>query len=298
MQKRGDMLIYFTYNNISSKTYGIIAKSVNRPILPVLRRKELTVPGKHGVYCFGDETFDQRIIKVELKYVGTSFTELRTRARQIAYWLSGYSGNKNLIFSDEPDKYYIAKIYPEIGLQNLFCIGQCTVIFECKPFAYADLAEYDETILYDTGELYDSGLIYPNARTVYDWTFLAPFFNVRNGDSREWCGFPWSYNPHMTSLYNHATIETPFTITIYGEVENPRIYQETTSAEFTISANMTAGSTMIIDSDSMTVTLNGTNYLHKMTGDFLNLEIGANGFFFYGTSPHVEVTFDWLHKFL
>ena len=291
-------MIGFTYNSIKSTAYNIVAKSVNRPMLPILRKRELVIPGRHGAYDFNDNTFDKRIIEVQIKYVGTSLTELRTRARQIAYWLSGFSGNKNLIFDDETDKYYVAKIYSEIGLSNLFRIGEATLQFECEPFAYADLAEYDETIEYDTGELYDAGLIYPNARTVYDWTFLAPFFNVRNGDSREWCGFPWSYNPHMTSLYNYATIETPFTITIYGEVENPRIYQETTSATFTISANMTAGSTMIIDSDNMTVTYNGTNYLHKMTGDFLNLEIGANGFFFYGTNPQAEVTFDWLHRFL
>jgi len=172
------------------------------------------------------------------------------------------------------------------------------VQFEVEPFAYATLEEYDATIEYDTGELYDTGLIYPNARTVYDWTFLAPYFNIRNGDSREWCGFPWSYNPHMTSLYNWGTIKTPFTITIYGSVTNPRIYQETTSAEFTISATITAGSTMIIDSEAMTVTYNGTNYLDKMTGDFLDLEVGANGFFFYGTSPQAEVTFDFEQRFL
>ena len=291
-------MIYFTYNNISSMTYGIVAKSVNRPILPVLRRRELIIPGKHGAYDFADNTYERRIIEVELKYVGTSFTEFRIRARQIAYWLSGYSGTKNLIFSDETDKWYVAKIYSEIGLQNLFRIGTCTIQFECESFAYADLAEYDEDIEYDTGYEYDEGLIYPNARTVYDWYFLAPFFNVRNADSREWCGFPWTYNPHMTSLYNWGTIETPFTITIYGEVENPRVVQEGTTATFTISADMTAGSTMIIDSDNMTVIYNGTNYLHKMTGSFINLEIGANGFFFHGTDPIGEVTFDFEQRFL
>ena len=291
-------MINFTYNSIKSTTYGIVAKTVNRPMLPILRKRELVIPGKHGAYSFGDETFDKRLIEVELKYVGTSFNELRTRARQIAYWLSGFSGTKNLVFSDEPDKWYVAKIYSEIGLQNFFKLGQATVQFECEPFAYALLSAYDVNSIYDTEELYTAGLTYPNARTVYDWTFLAPFFNIRNGDSREWCGFPWSYNPHMTSLHNHATIETPFTITIYGKVENPRVYQETTSATFTISANMTAGSTMIINSDNMTVTLNGTNYLHKMTGDWLNLEVGANGFFFYGTNPQAEVTFDFLHQWL
>jgi predicted phage tail component-like protein len=291
-------MIGFIYNGVKSSTYNIVAKSLNRPILPTLRSRELAIPGKHGTYDFGDNTYENRIIEVELRYIGTSFEELRTRTRQIASWLNGFSGKKNLVFDDEPDKWYVSKIYSAVGLTNLFKIGETTVQFECEPFAYALLEEYDETFEYDTGELYDAGLIYPNARTVYDWTFLAPYFNIRNGDSREWCGFPWSYNPHMTSLYNHATIETPFTITIYGEVENPRIYQETTSAEFTISANMTSGSTMIIDSENMTVTLNGTNYLHKMTGDFLNLEVGANGFFFYGTNPQAEVTFDFLHQWL
>ena len=287
-------MIGFIYNGISSKTYNIVAKSINRPILPMLRKKELIIPGKHGVYTFESETFEKRFIEVELRYVGTSFDELRTRARTIASWLNAYDGSKNLIFDDETDKWYVAKIYSEIGLSNLFRLGEATVIFECEPFAYAILGEYDETYEYDTGQNYDTGLIYPNSR-FYGSYFLAPFFIV---NAKDWCGFSWIYNPHMTSLYNHATIKTPFTITIYGEVENPRIVHEQTTAEFTISANMTAGSTMIINSDTMTITLNGTNYLHKMTGDFLDLEVGANGFFFYGTNPQAEVTFDFEHQWL
>lgn len=291
-------MIGFTYNSVHSSTYDIVAKTVDRPILPTLRQRELIVPGKHGTYDFNDNTFENRIIQVELRYIGTSFEELRTRTRQIASWLNAYDGKKNLVFDDEPDKWYVAKIYSSVGLANLFKLGETTIQFECEPFAYALLGEYDETYEYDAGYDYDTGLIYPNARTVYDWYFLAPFFNVRHPDSREWCGFPWSYNPHMTSLYNYATIKTPFTITIYGEVENPRVYQETTSSEFTISASMTAGSTMIINSDTKTVTYNGTNYLNYMTGDFLDLEVGANGFFFYGTNPQAEVTFDWFHQWL
>ena len=293
-------MIGFTYGGISSRAYSIVAKSINRPILPVLRKRELAIPGRHGVYDFADNTFENRIIEVELRYVGTSFAELRTRARQIASWLSGFSGNKNLVFSDETDKYYIAKIYSEIGLQNFFKLGEATITFECQPFAY-DVGDtiyaYDETYSYDTSQQYDSGLIYPNCRTVYDWYFLAPFFNVRQVDSREWCGFGWSYNPHMTSLYNHATAETPLTISIFGDVTNPRIYQETTSAELTISGTITA-STLVINSDTMQVLLNGSSYVTTISGEFFNLQPGANGFFFYGISPHAEVTFSWNHRWL
>jgi predicted phage tail component-like protein len=293
-------VITFTYNSISSRTYSIVAKSVNRPILPVLRKRELVVPGKHGTYDFQVNTFDKRIIEVELRYVGTSIAELRTRARQIAYWLSGFSGNKNLVFSDEPDKYYIGKIYSEIGLQSFLRRGEATIIFECQPFAYDvgdTICSYDETLPYDAAYAYDTGLIYPNCRTSYDWYFLAPFFNVRNANSRLWCGFGWSYNPHMTGLYNHATAETPLTISIFGDVTNPRIYQETTSAQLTISGTITA-STLVIDSDNMQVTLNGSNYVTTISGEFFNLSPGANGFFFYGVSPHAEVTFSWQHRWL
>ncbi len=291
-------MITFTYNGISSRTYGIVAKSVNRPILPALRKREVAIPGKHGTYDFDDNTFEKRIIEVELRYIGTSFNDLRVRARAIASWLSGLGGERNLVFSDETDKYYVAKIYSEIGLANLFKIGQATILFECQPFAYALPCAYDVAYNYDSSAFYDTGLIYPNCMTVYDSYFLAPYFVTRNANSRQWMGFGWSYNPQMTGLYNYATIKTPFTITIYGQANNPRVYQETTSAEFTISANMTSGSTLVIDSEAMTVKLNGANYLHKMTGDFLNLEVGGNGFFFYGVAPQAEVTFDFLHQWL
>lgn len=137
-------MIGFSYNAIHSRTYNITAKSVNRPLLPVLRKRELTIPGRHGVYDFTDNTFDKRIIEVEMKYIGTSFAELRTRARSIAAWLSGFNNSKNLIFDDETDKYYLAKIYSEIGLQNLFKTGEASIIFECAPFAYS-ITERTET---------------------------------------------------------------------------------------------------------------------------------------------------------
>jgi predicted phage tail component-like protein len=130
-------MIGFTYDGIHSSTYGISAKTVTRPLLPTLTARKLTIPGRSGSYDFGDNVFEDRIIEVELRYIGTSFNELRSRARTISAWLSGYSGKKNLIFDDEAAKYYVAKIYSSIGLSNLFTIGECKVQFECEPFAYS-----------------------------------------------------------------------------------------------------------------------------------------------------------------
>jgi len=149
----------FTYNGVHSNTYGIVAKSIKRPLLPSLVKRELTVPGRDGTYDFEDNTFESSIIEVELKFIGTSIANLRSKAREIAFWLSGRDGRKNLIFDDEPTKYYDAKIYSDIGLTNLFALGECSVQFECQPFAYETTSsEYTLSITADvTATLTNNG---------------------------------------------------------------------------------------------------------------------------------------------
>jgi len=155
-------MITLEYNALDS--YGdfqIIAKSVDRPILPTLRKRELTIPGRHGVYDFGDNTYDNRIIPVSIKYVGTTFNDLRLRARDIAAWLSQTS-YKELIFSDEPDKYYLAKIYDPVGLETFFRLGKAIVKFECQPHALYVVTSgediyLDDGIPLDSDILLDSG---------------------------------------------------------------------------------------------------------------------------------------------
>jgi predicted phage tail component-like protein len=267
-------MIGFTYNNIKSSIYGIVAKSVNRPLLPVLRKRELVVPGKHGSYDFSDNTFENRIIEVELKYVGTSFAELRTRARTIAYWLSGYSGTKNLVFSDEPDKWYVGKIYSEIGLANLFKLGECKVLFECEPFAYADYDEYDETYYYDSSLQYDSGLYYPNES-----------------------GFTWNLPYQLSGIYNFGTIKTDFKITISGSVTYPKIINSDTEQEMLLSTALSS-QTLVIDTEHFTVTIDDVNSLNYFSGDFIELGIGNNSLVFRGDNPSASVTYTWKHRFL
>lgn len=125
----------FSFNGTHSSTYNIVAKSVNRPLLPPLRKREVTVFGKHGTYSFGDNTYDKRLITVAIKYVGSSLDDLRDTARDIAAWLA--CGEAHLIFDDEADLYYESKLYSEIGLANMRLIGEANLTFECQPFANA-----------------------------------------------------------------------------------------------------------------------------------------------------------------
>lgn len=141
-------MIYLSYNAVSSNTYDIVAKSVNRALLPTLTKRELSIPGKHGTYDFGNNTYQNRIITVNMQYIGASFNNLRLNARNIASWLSQET-YKELIFSDEPDKFYYAKIYGQVALENLLRLGKATIQFECQPHALLVVTSAEEIYLDD-----------------------------------------------------------------------------------------------------------------------------------------------------
>lgn len=131
-------MIQLKYNGQDSYSdFNLVVKSSDRTMLPSLTQRQLAVAGKHGTWDFKGNTYENRIISVEFKYVGSTFLNLRSKARDIAHWLSQTEAPKKLIFSDEPDKYYLAKIYSSVGLQNILRVGQGSIEFECKPFAYS-----------------------------------------------------------------------------------------------------------------------------------------------------------------
>jgi len=155
-------MITFSFNSIDSYAdFQIVSKSVDRPILPSLTKREISVPGKQGTYDFGGGTYENRIVSVDIQFVGTSFNDLRLRARNIAAWLS-QTTYKELIFLDEPDKFYLARIYDPVSLENFFRLGKATVQFECRPFAMcvvtsAEDVYLDDDLPLDSDILLDSG---------------------------------------------------------------------------------------------------------------------------------------------
>ena len=125
-------MVGFTFANTHSSAYGIYAKSINRTIAPSLRKNEFVIPGRHGTIDYGLNTYDKRLISVELNLIKNKLTDLRKQARDVAYWLSKTG---MLIFDDEKDKAYQARVYSEIDIEQIATRGISTVIFECQPFA-------------------------------------------------------------------------------------------------------------------------------------------------------------------
>lgn len=140
------MIGAFNFNNIESSAYSLVCKSVKRPLLPAVKVRRIEPVGVSGVYDFDENEYAMRTVNMGVAYVGTDYTELRTRARSIAAWLSVGAWSK-LIINDEPDKYYLAKVTDEINLKGLWEAGIAEITFDCQPFAYSVTEVVESVVL-------------------------------------------------------------------------------------------------------------------------------------------------------
>lgn len=127
------MSLGFTFNNRHSAEMGVVFKSVDRTLLPAKRVTQYTIPGKSGTYDIEDG-YENREIVCTVSFVGENYhyQGVRTRARAVAEWLSGEG---LLVFDDEPEKAYSAKVVGGVSIEQIVVTGHCEVAFVCSPFA-------------------------------------------------------------------------------------------------------------------------------------------------------------------
>ncbi|SFH22916.1 putative phage tail component, N-terminal domain-containing protein [Desulfotomaculum arcticum] len=127
----------FSFNGIDSKTY-VTVNVVRQSILPPVASKTVSIPKRAGALDFGTE-LGVRQIEVAVTIKAASWEELRVKARQLADWL--YQDDlKPLVFSDEPDKIYMARVTGETDIDEIVYNGQGNLLFLCpEPFAAGQL---------------------------------------------------------------------------------------------------------------------------------------------------------------
>jgi predicted phage tail component-like protein len=125
-------MIGFTFNNKNSDEFGLVVRSDNRTMAPSKRRNQYLIPGRDGLLDYGNETFDNRVITVDIVTHKKTYEDYRLQVRDVAKWLVG-SGN--LIFDDEPNKAYVAKVYDSLDLEQFATTGKTSISFECLPYA-------------------------------------------------------------------------------------------------------------------------------------------------------------------
>ena len=274
-------MLGFTYNGVHSDTYNIVAKSVDRSLLPTLTKREIEIPGRHGVYDFSENTYQQRYISVDLSYKASSYENIRTQMRSVSSWLS-QSEYQSLFFDDEPTIYYLARVYQSLPLSNDKKLARTNVIFECQPFAMYELSVapvWGDELVWGDDIAWDntspSDVVTVTGATTHDLEY--------DGTQQIGADSP------LDSLFN-IVISGTFTtlsITMGGNTIN---YNEAISSEV-----------VTIDNVNMSIDKAGTNKLSVCTGDltkFFTVVPGTNEVSISGTGLNCEILFNYRKQYL
>lgn len=118
---------YIIWNNKDSRDVnGLLVCELPPITKPQMRVKETVIDGVDGsiIEELGYESYD-KTIAVALK-IGADVDEI----------LEYFNGSGNVVFSNEPNKYYIARIIRGIDCQRLLRYRTATVTFRVQPFKY------------------------------------------------------------------------------------------------------------------------------------------------------------------
>lgn len=108
-------------------------------LMPERRNNTVSVPSSSRHIDVGGAWYNQRPITVTCSIL---YPMTKAETREIAYWLSGEG---KLVFYDEPDKYYRAKIYaaPPMTVFSQEVGREFELLFVADPFAYGAFTEVD-----------------------------------------------------------------------------------------------------------------------------------------------------------
>lgn len=119
---------YFIWNNIDSRTYGVIPETLPPPSRDPERVDKIIVPGRSGHLTISDDIYDGQI------RVATCGILDRSLKDTVFAWLKG-SGT--VTFSNEPTRAYRARITDAIPMERINDVFHAfPVTFDCEPFAY------------------------------------------------------------------------------------------------------------------------------------------------------------------
>ena len=111
--------------------FGIRIRKKHLLLKAPLRERKMIIPGRSGAYDFGGNLYDEQQLFIECDTIRELSAADR---RELAYLLSF----KNKIrFWDEPDKYYVGRIFEPAEIEKVGGIGTYfPLTFTCEPFAY------------------------------------------------------------------------------------------------------------------------------------------------------------------
>ncbi|MGR5914554.1 distal tail protein Dit [Bacillus pacificus] len=95
---------------VSNSSLSLIVLDKEVPLMPPISNQDEDAPGMDGAHDFGVK-YDPKIIPVKVQVLGAeSKADYNNKLRNLATKLNPRIGAKPLIFADEPDKQYYARL--------------------------------------------------------------------------------------------------------------------------------------------------------------------------------------------
>lgn len=127
----------FTFGGVHSDAFSLLVNKKNIPITPPIENRLQAIAGFDGAWDYGI-SYSPREIELECTILADSKEDLKSKIRQLAGALNPRKGSQPLIFDDEPDKQYFARMSNQLPLEQLGALGTFTIQFVCPdPFTYA-----------------------------------------------------------------------------------------------------------------------------------------------------------------
>jgi predicted phage tail component-like protein len=127
----------FTFGGVHSDAFSLLVNKKNVPITPPIENRLQEISGFDGAWDYGI-SYSPREIDIDCTILADSKEDLKNKIRKLAGLLNPRLGSRPLIFDDEPDKQYFARLSNQIPLDQLGAFGTFTLQFVCPdPFTYA-----------------------------------------------------------------------------------------------------------------------------------------------------------------
>lgn len=113
---------------------GVLLKRDSRTMLSDVNRLTQEVVGMDGLADFGNDSYKEKSFELTLEYdYFSDWPGMRKQMRRIGGWLYDDGQYHQLIFDDEPDVYYMAKVTNSVtySQNDAYCL--ISVTFTCNP---------------------------------------------------------------------------------------------------------------------------------------------------------------------
>ncbi|WP_251861038.1 distal tail protein Dit [Clostridium sp. Marseille-Q2269] len=256
----------FIWKGIHSSEKGLKIISLPDVTTPELRVEKVVVPGRSGDLTLTDNDYEGEVKSVEFDYFNNNFDDIKT-------WLTGTG---EVIFSNEPDRYYKARIINKIALDQVLKKFHSGIVqFDCQPFGYS-LNDSPIMKITENNVTRNSKVIHPLAT-----------LNYSGGNLVEVNKLPVINESNSMEIINPGTVESAPLITIYG-YGNIDLNINNNIINLTNIQNH-----ITIDSEIMDCYRDGQLFNNYMKGEFPTFKLGINKISWMGKIQRLEIKPNW-----